>query len=172
MPGAVAKKKRKDELSQEDKFLHFIEDGSAWAQAHTRTVLMITVGLVLLVGLVTKNSILLIEFTNLKKAEGMSVDEALIEAGSIRLRPILMTAISTIAGILPVALGIGIGSESRQPMALVVAGGMLSSTFLTLIVVPVIYSYLDRFTNLSVFAFLKRKVLAEYSDKKTKEAVH
>jgi HAE1 family hydrophobic/amphiphilic exporter-1 len=123
------------------------------------------IGLVLLVGLVTKNSILLIEFTNQKKAQGMEVTQALIEAGSIRLRPILMTAISTVAGILPVALGLGIGSETRQPMALVVAGGMLSSTFLTLIVIPVIYAYLDSFTNLSVFNFIKRKTLAEFTEK-------
>ncbi len=122
------------------------------------------IGLVLLVGLVTKNSILLIEFANQKRAQGMEVSQALIEAGSIRLRPILMTAISTIAGILPVALGLGAGSERRQPMALVVAGGMLSSTFLTLIVVPVIYSYLDRFSNLSLFRFIKRKTLADFSE--------
>lgn len=76
-----------------------------------------------------------------------------------------MTAISTVAGILPVALGLGIGSETRQPMALVVAGGMLSSTFLTLIVIPVIYAYLDSFTNLSVFNFIKRKTLAEFTEK-------
>ena len=90
----------------------------------------------------------------------MDITRALIEAGSIRLRPILMTAISTVAGIVPVALGIGIGSETRQPMALVVAGGMLSSTFLTLIVVPVIYSYMDRFANISVFKAIKKKVVA------------
>jgi HAE1 family hydrophobic/amphiphilic exporter-1 len=122
------------------------------------------IGLVLLVGMVTKNSILLIEFTNQKRAQGQEITQALIEAGSIRLRPILMTAISTIAGILPVALGLGIGSERRQPMALVVAGGMLSSTVLTLIVIPVIYVYLDKFANLSVFNFIKRKTLADFSE--------
>ena len=122
------------------------------------------IGLVLLVGMVTKNSILLIEFTNQKRAQGIEITQALIEAGSIRLRPILMTAISTIAGILPVALGLGIGSERRQPMALVVAGGMLSSTVLTLIVIPVIYVYLDKFANLSVFSFIKRKTLADFSE--------
>jgi len=122
------------------------------------------IGLVLLVGMVTKNSILLIEFTNQKRAQGKEITQALIEAGSIRLRPILMTAISTIAGILPVALGLGIGSERRQPMALVVAGGMLSSTVLTLIVIPVIYVYLDKFANFPVFNFIKRKTLAEFSE--------
>jgi HAE1 family hydrophobic/amphiphilic exporter-1 len=126
------------------------------------------IGLVLLVGLVTKNSILLIEFTNQKKAQGLDVNQALIEAGSIRLRPILMTAISTVAGIIPVVLGIGIGSERRQPMALVVAGGMISSTFLTLIVIPVIYAYLDRFSQLSIFKFIKRKTLADFSEKPQK----
>jgi HAE1 family hydrophobic/amphiphilic exporter-1 len=124
------------------------------------------IGLVLLVGLVTKNSILLIEFTNQKKAQGMDVTQALIEAGSTRLRPILMTAISTIAGILPVALGMGVGAERRQPMALVIAGGMLSSTVLTLIVIPVIYAYLDRFSHLSFFTFIKKKTLAEFSEKR------
>ncbi|MCP4716033.1 MAG: efflux RND transporter permease subunit [Deltaproteobacteria bacterium] len=119
------------------------------------------IGLVLLVGLVTKNSILLIEFTNQKKAQGLDTATALIEAGTVRLRPILMTAVSTVAGILPVALGLGIGSETRQPMALVVAGGMLSSTLLTLIVIPVIYAGLDSLAQRSVFAFIKRKVFAD-----------
>jgi HAE1 family hydrophobic/amphiphilic exporter-1 len=103
------------------------------------------IGLVLLVGLASKNGILLIDYTNQLRRSGLTLEEALVEAGATRLRPILMTAISTVAGVIPVVLGIGEGSESRQPMAVAIAGGMISSTVLTLAVVPVIYSYLDQF---------------------------
>jgi len=102
------------------------------------------IGLVLLVGLVTKNSILLVEFANQKKAEGCSALEAMQQAGLIRLRPILMTALSTIIGIVPIALGLGAGAESRRPLGVAVVGGMLSSTFLTLYLVPVFYVTLDQ----------------------------
>lgn len=102
------------------------------------------IGLVLLVGLVTKNSILLVEFANQKRAEGCSALEAMQQAGLIRLRPILMTALSTIIGILPIALGLGAGAESRRPLGVAVVGGMLSSTFLTLYLVPVFYVTLDQ----------------------------
>ncbi len=98
------------------------------------------IGLVLLVGLVTKNSILLVEFANQQRAEGVSAREAMLRAGVVRLRPILMTAFSTIAGILPIAIGFGAGAESRRPMGVVVVGGMLTSTFLTLIIIPVVYT--------------------------------
>jgi hydrophobe/amphiphile efflux-1 (HAE1) family protein len=98
------------------------------------------IGLVLLVGLVTKNSILLVEFANQQRAKGLGSHEAMIEAGRVRLRPILMTAFSTIAGILPIAIGFGAGAESRRPMGVAVAGGMLTSTFLTLVIIPVIYT--------------------------------
>lgn len=113
------------------------------------------IGLVLLVGLAAKNGILLIDYTNQLRQSGMPLDEALIEAGATRLRPILMTAISTIAGVLPVALGIGEGSESRQPMAVAISGGMFSSTVLTLAVLPVIYSYLDQFSRWQGFERFK-----------------
>ncbi|NBT89404.1 MAG: efflux RND transporter permease subunit [Verrucomicrobia bacterium] len=102
------------------------------------------IGLVLLVGLVTKNSILLVEFANQKKAEGLPAEEAMRQAGCIRLRPILMTALSTAIGILPIALGLGAGAESRRPLGVAVVGGMLSSTFLTLYLVPVFYVTVDR----------------------------
>ncbi|MDY6843746.1 MAG: efflux RND transporter permease subunit [Thermodesulfobacteriota bacterium] len=118
------------------------------------------IGLVLLVGLVTKNGILLIDYTNQLRAKGMSVHDALVEAGGTRLRPILMTAVSTIAGIIPVALGIGVGSESRQPLAIAIAGGMISSTFLTLVVIPVVYSYLDQFAEWKLFLKFKEKIMA------------
>ena len=102
------------------------------------------IGLVLLVGLVTKNSILLVEFANQKRAEGCSAEEAMRQAGLIRLRPILMTALSTVIGIVPIALGLGAGAESRRPLGVAVVGGMLSSTFLTLYLVPVFYVTLDQ----------------------------
>ncbi len=97
------------------------------------------IGLVLLVGLVTKNSILLVEYANQRVAQGASALDAMIEAGRVRLRPILMTAFSTVAGILPIAIGFGAGAESRRPMGVAVVGGMLTSTFLTLFVIPVVY---------------------------------
>ena len=98
------------------------------------------IGLVLLVGLVTKNSILLVEYANQQRAKGVESHEAMIQAGLVRLRPILMTAFSTIAGILPIAIGFGAGAESRRPMGIAVLGGMLTSTFLTLFVIPVVYT--------------------------------
>ena len=98
------------------------------------------VGLVLLVGLVTKNSILLVEFANQLVAKGMSAKEAMMEAGAKRLRPILMTSMATIMGILPIAIGFGDAAESRRPLGVVAVGGMISSTILTLLVIPVIYT--------------------------------
>ena len=101
------------------------------------------IGLILLMGIVKKNSILLVDFTNHRRRDGgLGVDEALLEACPIRLRPILMTSFATIAAAIPPALGIGPGAETRIPMALVVIGGVLFSTFLTLLVVPCAYSLL------------------------------
>jgi multidrug efflux pump len=97
------------------------------------------VGVVLLLGLVTKNSILLVEYANQQVEQGVAPLEAMIQAGLVRLRPILMTALSTIAGILPIAIGFGAGAESRRPMGVAVVGGMVSSTLLTLLVVPAVY---------------------------------
>jgi multidrug efflux pump len=98
------------------------------------------IGFVLLVGLSTKNAILLVEFANQRRATGLPAAEAALEAGLVRLRPILMTAFSTIAGILPIAIGFGAGAESRRPMGVVVIGGMLVSTFLTLFIIPMVYT--------------------------------
>ena len=98
------------------------------------------IGVILLVGLVTKNSILLVEFANQQRAKGAKARAAMLQAGIVRLRPILMTAFSTIAGILPIAIGFGAGAESRRPMGVAVVGGMLTSTFLTLIIIPVVYT--------------------------------
>jgi hydrophobe/amphiphile efflux-1 (HAE1) family protein len=102
------------------------------------------IGIVLLLGLVTKNSILLVEFANQRVAEGADPTQAMLEAGRIRLRPILMTAFSTVIGILPVALGLGEAAGSRRPLGVVVVGGMITSTFLTLVIVPVVYILVSR----------------------------
>ncbi|WP_138497465.1 efflux RND transporter permease subunit [Nostoc sp. PA-18-2419] len=103
------------------------------------------IGVVLLLGIVTKNSILLVDYTIINMQEGKSQRQALIEAGVSRLRPIIMTSLATIAGTLPLALGIGVGSEVRQPMGIAIMGGFTTSTLLTLVVVPVIFSYIDNF---------------------------
>ena len=102
------------------------------------------IGMVLLIGLVTKNSILLVEYANQLKERGMATLDAVVEAARIRLRPILMTSVSTIMGALPIALGLGAGSISRRPLGYAIAGGILVSTLLTLYVVPVVYTIFDR----------------------------
>jgi multidrug efflux pump len=107
------------------------------------------IGLIMLIGLVTKNGILIVEFANQQRVKGLSINDAVREAATIRLRPILMTSLATIFGILPIAIGLGAGAESRRPLGLVIVGGMLFSTFLTLLIIPVVYSFLARFTSTS-----------------------
>jgi HAE1 family hydrophobic/amphiphilic exporter-1 len=102
------------------------------------------IGIIMLMGLVTKNGILLVDYTNtLRRRDGMERNAAVLKAGPVRLRPILMTTFAVISGMLPVALGTGAGSESRGPMAVAVIGGLVTSTLLTLVVVPVVYTLLD-----------------------------
>ena len=105
------------------------------------------IGLILLMGIVKKNSILLVDFTNQRRAEGLSAKKALLEACPVRLRPILMTSVATIAGAIPEALNFGAGAEARVPMAVSLIGGVLFSTLLTLYVVPCVYSLLSRFES-------------------------
>lgn len=100
------------------------------------------IGIIMLIGLVTKNGILIVEFANQRKEEGMDVEEAIYGAAVSRLRPILMTSMSTILGILPIALALGAGAESRVPMGAAVIGGLAFSTVLTLFVIPGVYTYL------------------------------
>jgi len=107
------------------------------------------IGLIMLIGLVTKNAILIVEFSNQLRGQGKSATDAVIEAATIRLRPILMTSLATIFGVLPIAIGLGAGAESRRPLGLAVVGGMLFSTFLTLVLVPVLYAILSRFVRVS-----------------------
>ena len=102
------------------------------------------IGMILLIGLVTKNSILLVEYSNQLKARGLDTIAAVIEAGRIRLRPILMTSVATIMGAIPVMIGLGAGSTSRRPLGYAIVGGIFFSTALTLFVVPVAYTLLDR----------------------------
>src|SRR5438093_2745957 len=104
------------------------------------------IGMVLLIGLVTKNSILLVEYANQLKAKGLDTVAAVLESGRIRLRPILMTSVSTIMGAIPVMIGVGAGSTSRRPLGYAIVGGIFFSTVLTLFVVPVGYVLLDRLT--------------------------
>lgn len=118
--------------------------------------IMSMIGIILLMGLVTKNAILLVDFTNQLRERGTSRREAIVTAGALRLRPIVMTAASTIFGVLPVALALGEGSEFRAPMARAVIGGMTTATILTLIVIPVVYTYMD-----DLGAWLRARLRAE-----------
>jgi multidrug efflux pump len=101
------------------------------------------IGMILLIGLVTKNSILLVEYANQLKARGMTSAEAILESGRIRLRPILMTSVATVMGAVPIAFGLGAGSTSRRPLGYAIVGGLLFSTLLTLFLVPAVYVILD-----------------------------
>jgi multidrug efflux pump len=104
------------------------------------------IGMIMLIGLVTKNGILIVEFANQRRAAGRPLIEATIEAATARFRPVLMTSLSTVLGILPIALSLGAGSESRVPMGVAVIGGLSLGTLLTLFVVPAVYTFLTRRT--------------------------
>ncbi|WP_413166108.1 efflux RND transporter permease subunit [Capilliphycus salinus ALCB114379] len=128
------------------------------------------IGIVLLMGLVTKNAILLVDCSLANEREGKPQFYAVIEAGVSRLRPILMTTLSTIAGMIPIALELGAGSQTRSPMAIAVIGGMTTSTLLTLVVVPVWFTYVDNFQHWlqKVFSGEKRKTKRSSKSKKSK----
>jgi HAE1 family hydrophobic/amphiphilic exporter-1 len=113
-----------------------------WLFNHTINIFSM-IGLVLLIGLVAKNSILLVDLTNQRRAEGMPVDEALKDACPIRMRPVLMTSLTIILALFPAALGLGAGAETNGPLAVAVIGGMITSTLLTLVVVPSVYSLVE-----------------------------
>jgi HAE1 family hydrophobic/amphiphilic exporter-1 len=102
------------------------------------------IGLILLMGLVAKNSILLVDLTNQLREQGRAVEDALREACPVRLRPVLMTSLTVILALLPAALGLGAGADTNGPMAIAVIGGMVSSTLLTLVVVPAVYSLVEQ----------------------------
>jgi multidrug efflux pump len=103
------------------------------------------IGLIMLIGLVTKNAILIVEYSNQRRARGEPLIDAVVRASRIRLRPILMTTFTTILGVMPIALGLGAGADSRKPLGLAVVGGLIGSMFLTLMLVPVVYTLLARF---------------------------
>jgi multidrug efflux pump subunit AcrB len=105
------------------------------------------IGFIMLMGLVTKNAILLVDFANRARRAGARLHDALQDAGQVRLRPIMMTTAAMIGGMLPLALGLGEGGENQAPMGRAIIGGVITSTLLTLVVVPVIYTYLDGWTQ-------------------------
>ncbi|MGH9199593.1 MAG: efflux RND transporter permease subunit, partial [Acidimicrobiia bacterium] len=109
-----------------------------------RVSAIVLIGMVMLAGIVVKNAIVMIDYVNTLRSRGMPKREALVEAGSKRLRPILMTTLTTILGLVPMALGFGEGAEIRSPMAVTVIGGLAVSTLLTLIVIPTAYWVVDR----------------------------
>ena len=117
---------------------------------------MSLIGIIMLMGLVTKNGILLVDFTNVLRDRGLSRFDALLKAGPTRLRPILMTTFAMIFGMVPVALALGEGAEFRAPMGQAVIGGLITSTLLTLFIVPVVYSILDDLGNFSFSGFFKK----------------
>ncbi len=101
------------------------------------------IGFIMLMGLVTKNAILLVDFANRARRGGASLHDSLLQAGQVRLRPIMMTTAAMIGGMLPLAMGFGEGGETQAPMGRAIIGGVITSTLLTLVVVPVLYTYLD-----------------------------
>ncbi len=130
--------------------------GALWLTNETLNIFS-QIGLIMLIGLVTKNGILIVEFANQRKLAGLSVREAIEDAALARFRPILMTSLSTILGILPIALALGTGSGSRVSMGIAVIGGMVVGTVLTLFVIPAIYSYVSREANESELARAKEE---------------
>ncbi|MEK4228535.1 efflux RND transporter permease subunit [Solibacillus sp. FSL H8-0538] len=115
----------------------------------TKTLLGVTaiIGILVLVGIVVNNGIVLVDYINQKKAQGLNSYDAIIVGTQDRVRPILMTALTTILGLIPLAIGLGEGTEINQPMAIIVIGGLLTSTILTLFIVPIIYSLFDKDTR-------------------------
>jgi HAE1 family hydrophobic/amphiphilic exporter-1 len=110
-----------------------------WLAAIPVTI-MVFLGLILLVGIVVNNAIVLIDYINVLRERGVPKGEAIVEAGRARLRPILMTALTTVVGLIPMALGLGEGAEIRAPMAITVIVGLSSATVLTLVVIPILYA--------------------------------
>ena len=122
--------------------------GSVWAMFLTGTTVNVVayIGLIMLAGIVVNQSIVLIDAVNQARERGLTKHQAIMEAGRLRLRPIVITKLTTILGLLPMALGLGEGAEIRQPMAITVIGGVAVASFFTLLVIPVVYSLLDRKT--------------------------
>jgi hydrophobic/amphiphilic exporter-1 (mainly G- bacteria), HAE1 family len=124
------------------------------------------IGFIMLMGLVTKNAILLVDYSNLGVREGKTLQQSLADAGAVRLRPIVMTTLAMIFGMLPMALGLGEGGEQRAPMAHAVIGGLISSTLLTLVFVPVVLTYLDAMAGRVRRWFVPASRVAEHGEAK------
>ena len=120
--------------------------GVVLALAVTRTAVSVVVllGVIVLAGIVVNNAIVLIDYANQLRREGASKREAIVRAGQVRLRPIIMTTLTTVLGLAPMAIGVGEGSEIRTPMAIAVMGGLSLATLLTLVLIPVVYEWADR----------------------------
>jgi multidrug efflux pump subunit AcrB len=122
------------------------------------------IGIVMLMGLAIKNSILLVDYCVNAEAKGVPREQAVVQSGEARIRPIMMTTVAMIAGMLPISLGIGAGSEVRQAMAIAVIGGLITSTFLTLLVVPVVHTFID-----DVERFVMRLGLARFKAREERD---
>ena len=114
-----------------------------WALSINLSI-VVFLGMIMLAGIVVNNAIVLVDYINTLRARGIPRDEAIVTAGSVRLRPILMTTATTVLGLAPMALGLGDGAEIRTPMAIAVISGLITSTVLTLVVIPAIYALVDR----------------------------
>ena len=110
----------------------------------TAVSVMVFLGVIILTGIVVNNAIVLVDYANRLRRQGLSKRQALLHAGQVRLRPILMTTLTTALGLIPMAIGWGEGAEVRAPMAITVMGGLLFSTVLTLLFIPVVYESIDR----------------------------
>jgi len=119
--------------------------GVIWALFLTNTTLNVTsfMGIIMMVGIVVSNGVLLVEYINELRRQGQELTDAIVNAGRTRLRPILMTALTTLVGLFPMALGIDVGSEANAPLARAVIGGLAVSTVLTLILIPTLYAMLE-----------------------------
>jgi multidrug efflux pump len=115
---------------------------SLWLFGQTSNIFS-QIGIIVLIGIVTKNGILIVEFANQRKEEGLSVMEAVVDAATQRLRPILMTSLATVLGALPIAMALGAASKSRQPIGIAIIGGLMFSLILTLYVIPALYTYIS-----------------------------
>jgi HAE1 family hydrophobic/amphiphilic exporter-1 len=128
--------------------------GALWLTGTTLNIFSF-IGIIMLMGIVTKNAILLVDFANQQREKGADKVSAMLQAGPVRLRPILMTAASTMIGVVPVALALSQGGETRAPLAIAVIGGTATSTLLTLLIIPVVYLLLDDAT-----AWVRRRFTA------------
>jgi HAE1 family hydrophobic/amphiphilic exporter-1 len=138
--------------------------GSVWAMFLTGTTVNVVayIGLIMLAGIVVNQSIVLIDAVNQLREKGLAKHEAIVEAARLRLRPIVITKLTTILGLLPMAMGLGEGAEIRKPMAITVIGGVAIASFFTLLVIPVVYSLLDRKRYQPAAAGATPRVAAEH----------